>query len=55
MTDQKRAKRAKAAEDDVVLLKDLAPREKVTGGASKIRFGEPTDPRRQGKRGSRGE
>lgn len=32
--------RRKAREKDVILLKDLAPRADVVGGAAKIRFGE---------------
>jgi hypothetical protein len=35
-------KRSKPAKKDVILLKDLAPRQDVTGGAKKLRFGEPT-------------
>lgn len=34
-------KRSKPAKKDVILLKDLAPRQDVTGGAKKLRFGEP--------------
>lgn len=33
-------KRSKPATKDVILLKDLAPRQDVTGGAKKLRFGE---------------
>lgn len=49
MTDQKRDKPIPPPEDEVVLLKDLAPRGEVSGGASKLRFGEPT-----GRKGSNG-
>jgi hypothetical protein len=34
-------KRPKAPKKNVILLKDLAPRQEVTGGAKKLRFGEP--------------
>ncbi len=36
--------RRKAREKDVILLKDLAPRADVRGGAAKIRFGETARP-----------
>ena len=35
--------RRKAAEDDVVPLKDLAPRGDVKGGSSKVLFGQRID------------
>jgi len=41
MADEK--KQPKPAEDDIVLLKDLTPREVVKGGG-KLRFGEPSAP-----------
>ncbi len=49
MTDQKRDKPIPPAEDEVVLLEDLAPRSDVSGGASKLRFGEST-----GRKGPKG-
>ena len=36
--------RRKARDKDVILLKDLAPRADVMGGAAKIRFGETARP-----------
>jgi hypothetical protein len=54
MTNKKRGKRAAAAEDGVVLLKDLAPKADVTGGAFKLRFGESGDLKGQGNRESGG-
>ncbi len=39
-----RSPRRKAREKDVILLKDLAPRADVMGGAAKIRFGETARP-----------
>ena len=49
MADQK--KRPKPAEpaEDIVLLKDLAPREEVKGGA-KLRFGESPSPQAKPRR-----
>lgn len=35
-------KNNKPARKDVILLKDLAPRQDVRGGAKKLRFGEPS-------------
>lgn len=52
MTDQKRDKPIPPAEDEVVLLEDLAPRGDVSGGASKLRFGESTS--RKGPKGRGG-
>jgi hypothetical protein len=40
MADQKKRPKPAESEEEVVLLKDLAPREEVKGGA-KLRFGEP--------------
>jgi hypothetical protein len=46
-----RRKRPKPTEDreEIVLLKDLAPRDEVKGGA-KLRFGEPPAPREKPRR-----
>ena len=52
MTNKKRDKPIPPAEDEVVLLEDLAPRGEVSGGASKLRFGEPTS--RKGPKGRGG-
>lgn len=51
MTKNKTAKRTKDA--DVVLLRDLSPRQDVTGGAGKLLFGERRQPEDSsvGKRG----
>lgn len=54
MTNKKRGKPAATADDDVVLLKDLAPKTDVTGGAFKLRFGESSDRKGQGTRDSGG-
>jgi len=43
MADEKKAPKPAEPEDDVVLLKDLTPREAVKGGG-KLRFGEPSSP-----------
>jgi hypothetical protein len=51
MTDQQRDKSIPLPEDEVVLLKDLAPRGDVSGGASKLRFGEPTSRKGRGGHG----
>ena len=53
MTNKKRDKPIPPAEDQVVLLEDLAPRGEVSGGASKLRFGEPTS--RKGPKGRGGQ
>ena len=51
MTENKTAKRRK--DTDVVLLRDLSPRQDVTGGAGKLFFGERRQPEDSsvGKRG----
>jgi hypothetical protein len=51
MTKHKTAKRRK--DTDVVLLRDLSPRQDVTGGAGKLFFGERRQPEDSslGKRG----
>lgn len=46
MSEEKREdQEAEPAKDEVVLLKDLAPRKNVTGGAGKLLFGEQTTPK----------
>ena len=52
MTSKKGDKPVPPAEDEVVLLEDLAPRGDVSGGAAKLRFGEPTT--RKGPKGRGG-
>ncbi|MBC7789851.1 MAG: hypothetical protein H7Z74_07880 [Anaerolineae bacterium] len=44
---EKEAKKdeAEPAKDEVVLLKDLAPRKNVTGGGAKLLFGEDRAPK----------
>jgi hypothetical protein len=46
MTDRNKrpADDERAGREDVILLKDLAPRDDVKGGARKMRFGEPPQP-----------
>lgn len=43
MAERKRQPKPSESKEDVVLLKDLAPREEVKGGG-KLRFGEPATP-----------
>ena len=52
MTKKKRDELNPPHEDEVVLLEDLAPRGDVSGGASKLRFGESTS--RKGPKGRGG-
>jgi hypothetical protein len=49
MADQKKHPRPVESEEEVVLLKDLAPREEVKGGG-KLRFGEPAAPQSKSRR-----
>ena len=49
MTDQKQRPKPDASREEVVLLKDLAPREEVKGGG-KLRFGEPPSPKAKSRR-----
>jgi hypothetical protein len=49
MADQKKRPKPAESEEEVVLLKDLAPREEVKGGA-KLRFGEPPSPQSKSRR-----
>lgn len=52
MTDRSKRPRddERAEQEDVILLKDLAPRDEVKGGARKMRFGEPQQPPRNSLR-----
>jgi hypothetical protein len=49
MADQKKRPKPAESEEEVVLLKDLAPREEVKGGG-KLRFGEPSSPQPRSRR-----
>jgi len=49
MTDRKSRPKPSEPKEDIVLLKDLAPREEVKGGA-KLRFGEPPSPQAKPRR-----
>jgi hypothetical protein len=49
MADQKKRPKPTESKEEVVLLKDLAPREEVKGGA-KLRFGEPPSPQSKSRR-----
>jgi hypothetical protein len=49
MTDRKRNPKPVEPAEEVVLLKDLAPREEVKGGA-KLRFGETPSPQAKPRR-----
>lgn len=49
MAEQKKRPKPSEPREEVVLLKDLAPREEVKGGA-KLRFGEPPSPQAKTRR-----
>jgi hypothetical protein len=49
MADQKKRPKPTESEEEVVLLKDLAPRGEVKGGG-KLRFGEPSAPQSKSRR-----
>jgi hypothetical protein len=49
MAEQRKRPKTTESEEEVVLLKDLAPREPVKGGA-KLRFGEPPAPQSKSRR-----
>jgi hypothetical protein len=49
MADRKKRPKPAESDEEIVLLKDLAPRGEVKGGG-KLRFGEPPSPQSTSRR-----